>query len=649
MLPIRALGQSDNGLEELLQELMETGEVDDEDDVAQWEEQAELLSYLHSHPMPLNTALRSELQTLPFLDENQVEAIKEYQAHNGPLHSWTELRLIRGLSLQAMKWLPLFCTLDTGEASRDKHMPADTVSHQLMNRLDVPLYRRQGWPWTHGMTHKLLYRGKYGRRLEWGARVSKDAGEPMLCKGHWLWDAYGGHLTLHNWRFLQTLIIGDFKAGWGEGLVVNNGIIMGKAALGWGRATTGLRSHRSTSETNFMRGVAATVAIGDELSVSAFYSFRHLDASLYKDGTVRSISTSGLHRTASEQSRKGNLGVHSSAFHANWHHNKYQIGLTALYQHYNRLFSRGSSLYRQITPKGYRFGAVSADYSYRFSPLLIAGETARSFGEDAGGLATLNRMTYQFSTDIQLSLLQRYYSRYYHSFLASAYRENTSVQNESGLAIQLDARTTSGLNLMLMADVFYAAWPRYSMSRSSNGWEGIVQASYDLSRRTSIILRYAIKSKEQSDQRHYSHRIRTTLQWQLGQHLTLRPTLHCHVYQLPDATSAGYAILPRADYTLPNQHLLLSLQAGWFSTDDWNSRIHAYEPSLYSTFGLQQLYGRGTRIATLLRYLSPSKRLHLQFKLGITHFTDRQQQSSGITLIDSPNKTDLQFLLKYNW
>ncbi len=82
-----------------------------------------------------------------------------------------------------------------------------------------------------------------------------------------------------------------------------------------------------------------------------------------------------------------------------------------------------------------------------------------------------------------------------------------------------------------------------------------------------------------------------------------------------------------------------------FRTTDYDSRLALYEPTLTQTFGLIQLYGRGQRIAATLR-LRLGTNVSLQTKLGVTHYSDRDEISSGPTLIASPWKADASILLR---
>ena len=100
-------------------------------------------------------------------------------------------------------------------------------------------------------------------------------------------------------------------------------------------------------------------------------------------------------------------------------------------------------------PDGYQFGVAGVDYGLQSSRLFVGGETARSFSRnargDGGGWATLNKAAWRFSTNVQLAVIQRFYSQNYFSPYAMAYGENSRAQNESGVTLQLDARHAAGL------------------------------------------------------------------------------------------------------------------------------------------------------------------------------------------------------------
>lgn len=656
-LPVRA---QEDEWDELLQELAEDQGDADSDETVAWAEQVEELTDLREHPLDLNKVTREELLRLPFMDAKQAQAIIDYRARNGSFHTRGELLLVPELDASQIRWLRQVVVVQAQEqGQRTTKRRADPRWRQeWLARLDVPLYRRAGWSWERGLANRLRYMAQCGPRWELGVRAENDAGEEMLTRRQKEWDAWGGYVMGKDLRIgsawkVQTALAGDFKSSFGEGLVMNTGFRFGKMQHGLWRTSTALRPHRSTEESRFLRGAALTMAIGDHWTLTALGSWRKLDATLQKDNTVQSINTTGLHRTDGERNRKGTLGAGTAALHLQWQQDRVQVGVTGVYQYFDHLFRQGKALYRQIYPQGYQFGAVSTDYGFRVAHLTVKGETAHSFAEGGGGWATLNEVTWRKTNDWQLSAIYRFYGQRYYAPHASAFGEYANVQNESGLCVLMDVNHLGPISLRVFFDYFYSPFPRYTMSRHSSGFESAVQTTWQVSRKQKAIVRYAIKSKEQSDARYLSHRLRCTYLYTLNDRWNgyLSASLHHYRMNAKKNQSTGVAVMPRIDYSSRQRRWHTSLAGIWFSTPDYNSQIYLYEPSLSHTFGMQMLYGKGERLMALVKWQLGDRQRNgttyqLQLKAGVTHYRDRSTISSGPTLIDSAWKTDLQLLFR---
>ena len=264
----------------------------------------------------------------------------------------------------------------------------------------------------------------------------------------------------------------------------------------------------------------------------------------------------------------------------------------------------------------------------------------------------MNKGTWNINPNTSLTAIQRFYSYRYFTPHASAFGENSEVQNESGVALLFDAERLGPLALRAFIDVFHSPWPRYSMTRASTGWEGLLQAKLQPRNDRTLLLRYRVKSKESNDRRHYSHQLRTTYVHGITDHWSAQASVsvpHYHEPTMPDAaatSSTGVALAPRVDYTSTTERVRVSLALVLFHTDDYDSRLYLYEPSLLNSFGMQQLYGRGQRVTSTLRLRTADRHWTMQCKIGVTHYSDRDAISSGILRIDSPWKPDLQFLLR---
>jgi hypothetical protein len=116
---------------------------------------------------------------------------------------------------------------------------------------------------------------------------------------------------------VSAAVVGDYKLGFGEGLVINNGgFATGKTAL-MNKPSQGIRAKRSMDEVKYLRGAAATLQFG-EVKLITWLSYRRLDASRNNDGTVKTIQTSGLHTTLKELEEKRNLATTVAGGNVTW-------------------------------------------------------------------------------------------------------------------------------------------------------------------------------------------------------------------------------------------------------------------------------------------------------------------------------------------
>ncbi len=203
-------------------------EIQDEEygDSQTWTEYMEELSYLHAHPLDINTATREDLQKLPMLNEQQIEDIHTYIFLHKGMRSLSELMAIESLDFVTRRHLSLFLY-----AGQQVFEYKDTITlkyllkkakHEVITRFDIPLYYRDGYqhsPENGGykgnpLYHKVQYRLENKKHLQLGFRAEKDPGEPF--RGNGGYDSYGAYVLLKDIKRLRTAVLGDFKLGFGE-------------------------------------------------------------------------------------------------------------------------------------------------------------------------------------------------------------------------------------------------------------------------------------------------------------------------------------------------------------------------------------------------------------------------------------------------
>lgn len=96
---------------------------------------------------------------------------------------------------------------------------------------------------------------------------------------------------------MHTLVLGNYKASFGYGLVMNMGFGVGKytsfSALN--RAGKGLSKYTSMNEANYLQGVGVSWRWHKRWEWTGFFSFRNQDATV-DNGCITTLKTDGYHR-----------------------------------------------------------------------------------------------------------------------------------------------------------------------------------------------------------------------------------------------------------------------------------------------------------------------------------------------------------------
>lgn len=634
--------------------------------------------HLHANPININGADSTELQQLGFLASWQVEAIHAYIYRYGPLRSVGELMLIPELDYHTRQLLSYFVTF--GDVAQPRQPLSDTWRRmltqgrsELSSRLDVPLYQRAGYaPRTqsqldkspsryytgNALYHNLRYSYRYGTRLSWGLSTEKDAGEPIFTKDDPLPDHLSGYVQLGDMGVFKNLVVGNYRLRFGQGLVLNSDFSLGKNMLlqGLSRQTPSIKPHRGTGEGDYYTGAAATMA-WRAWQLTTFASYRRLDATL--DGaSISTLKTDGYHRTPLEQARRGNTRGNLFGAHLGYAAHGFHLGLTALYQSFNRNFAQSKQEYKRYAPQGHDFWNASIDYAWHHHRLSIVGETAIDM---KGAVATLNTLRLKAMDGLHLTLLQRHYAHDFWALEGKSFGSSSDIRNEQGLYLGAEWQPHRRLLLTAYADGYHFPYLRYCVSAPSYGTDGVVQAHYTINDCHNVQLRYHFRLKQRDVADGYqlpgggllnewSHRLR--LQWSGG----LTPVLTCQAFAegclvQAETPSVGAMASAQATYapTWGCHELRLSGGLTAFRAD-YAARLYGYERGLLYAYNYQMFYGTGCRAYLLMHYTHrAAPRLTATAKLGSTRYFDRDAIGSGATLIDACHKEDIQLQVRYTF
>lgn len=630
------------------------------------------LSYLVENPFDLNQIKKEELERLPFLTDKQIAHILAYAGRYGKMYSVYELKNIDGLDYSTLELLIPFVHIVDTQVDKLPITVNNLLTYarnELAVRYDQGFQQKRGYEALsdsvlqdnpnkkylgEAFYQSIRYAYSFDERIQLGFVAEKDAGEPFLNKYHQGYDYYSFNLLIKDWKSLKTFVAGDYKAAFGQGLVVSQDYSLSRSTIltQAERRNNGFRRHYSTNEFDFFRGVGVTLRMKG-WDWSFFYSRRYLSGST-DSLTVTSLKMDGLHRLQRDWDKRNRVGMQSFGTNLRYTRTNFYVGLTALHYDFGeRTYEPELKPYNLYYFRGKANTNMSVDYLFKKGGIKFFGETAVSANK---AVATLNGLQIQPASYASFLLLYRNYSVRYQAFFANAFSQGSSAQNEEGVYLGMRWTPFPYWNCSAYLDVFRFPWLKYEVDAPSSGKEYSLQLEYNPGRLSSFSLRYRRKVSEknvtaenttyigQVDQ----HRLRfqfyqTVKDWQF------RTALDGVGYgKESSGWKKEWMIGQSAAYQPEKGKWRGDVFLAYFDTDHSSVTISSFERTPLYVYYRPTFYGQGLRWACSLRY-DMSAAFDVVVKLASTRYFDREVIGTGLEEIDGSRKTDLNLVVRYKF
>lgn len=653
--------------DEFLEHYLFDKDTDDAEGERQHLLELEKLEELHQQPLNINTAAREDLLKLPFLNEVQVDSILSYRTKKRLLLSLGELQWIDVLPYATRRVLSLFVYAGDTLVS---HIPWQQKcwggKHEVMARLDVPLYRRAGFSdeaaesshranqyyLGQPLSHTLRYRYKWHQNLAYGLTLQQDAGEPFACYRNYPYDYISAYVYYCTEDRKKRGWLGDFNVSWGQGLLMGNSFFNSAMATieEASRQANRFRPHSSTEESRFFRGAALTLQCNDRWTVSAFVSLRQLDGRCVND-TLVSLKTDGLHRTYNENARKNQVNNYVVGARLNHDGRTGHWGVNAYWSHYDKVVYPKVHEYNRYALRGKEAAGVSMDYTWRYRKWQWMGESAL---DRSAHWAFSHILRYQSSPYLAFTIQQRSLSSRFVSPYGNTLYDGAMVQNEHGALFGFTLQSIRHLHLSAYVDYAWHPRPTYRACKASQKIEVALQSTYMASRRTHYTLSYKFRTRQENIAGHpgilqyvWNQRARLTAHyagqkaaWTAAADLTA-------VSRQVSATTLGWMLSARWRYVMGHR-LNFQTFGSLFFSDDYASRLYAYEPQLPYAAGFPSFAYHGCRMVGMFQWWF-SSHSYAAVRYGWLHYFNRGVISSGPQQIDHSSQNDLGLQLAWRF
>lgn len=650
--------------EDYFHEIYALEEIDDES----IENDYEHLCELESTPLNINTLNPEDLYLIPGLNRNQIDEIIKYRDRHGEFRTIEELALIESIDRPLRLFLCNFIIAAPITQNAWYSRPIlDSIMRkghgEIQTSANIPLYNRQGDKNGYlGYKYKynLKISGKFSDNIKYGFCGSQDAGEPLFANKNKLgMDYYSFYIKIGNIKRLKTLVIGQYNIKLGMGLIQNNCFGYGKQMMisSMNNYDATITGHATRSDGGYFQGIANTIDIGksdsqSKWTLTTFWSYRNIDATLNKDGSISTIITSGYHRTPTEMEKKNNSSTTSLGAHINYKRNGIHMGISTVYNWFNRDLtpnpSNNPKSYRTYYAQGNNFWNISINYGYISRKFVLSGETATG---SCNSIATINAAEVNLNKRISLYAVQRFYSYKYYAINAKSFNDGGYTQNESGIYGGAKWNISPRITLDAYTDLAYYPWIKYYCSTSSYSFDNNISLKYE---KNDWILKakYKFKIKQRNNtektflQNRYSNKLRMSIQ-KNSEKTSFTTNIDFTELSFTDNKSIGYSFSQNASIEL-HKKTSIYIFASYFHTDDSNSSIYVTERNIPGVFNSSSYYGEGIRFSSSLKAMLTSKVI-VNFKFALTSYFNRNVISSGLRMINSSYQTDIDLNVKYKF
>lgn len=653
--------------EQQLENLTDNEQAETEDD-----SYLQQLEFYRKNPMNLNHADENDLRELKILSGLQISNLISYRYLFGNFISIYELQAVPSWDILTIKKLLPFITVSRAvSVSEDFFKRFKEGDQVLLLRFSQVLEKSKGFdPSTTGTKYLggrgkyfFRYRYQYKNLLQFGLVGDKDAGEQFFKgaqnKG---FDFYSAHLFARKIGAIQSLAIGDFTVNMGQGLIQWQSLAFRKSVdvLGIKRQSPVLRPYNSAGEFNFHRGAGITVQKG-KLEATVFASIRKLSANFVADTVnhedfITSIINSGYHRTKNEvadrnilqqQTLGGNIKFKST----NWH-----VGFNGIFYNFSTPIKKRQEPYNLYAINGKSWNNYSVDYSYTFRNLHFFGEAASDKNTNK---AFLNGLLVSVDPRVDVSFVHRKIDKAYQAINGNAFTENTYPTNESGLFSGITIRPTSIWRIDAYMDLFKFPWLKYLVDAPSSGNEFVTQITYTPNRQLEFYTRYRNERKQSNQSGNTSttnflvsiprQNWRTQFIYKVSPSLALRSRVELLWYDKKGANSEnGFMTFFDFIYKPLMKPVSGNIRLQYFETDDYNSRIYAYENDVLYYFSIPVFFTKGYRYYINLN-ADLSKKISIWFKWSQTIYEDLNSIGSGLDEIKGSAKSEIRVLARISF
>ncbi|MFT4521423.1 MAG: hypothetical protein ACI8ZN_000354 [Bacteroidia bacterium] len=630
-------GQTDRSVDEELEAILENVELDEDRQTIQ-----DLWIQGKQQRLSINHASCDDLLNLHVLSATECTLVINHREHYGAYQSIYELQQL-GIELDKLILLKHFIKLDRFE----NDLVHNSHKHEIQVLFE-PKLNSNGM--GNAIRNVIRVKSILHRQISVYLTTEKDAGEVIAIRNNQLgYDYLSGGIIYLGKHHLRKVILGDYRASFGQGLVVGSGFGASKSSLVLNikQVSSGMTPYRSVQESGYFRGLSTAWRLG-KTEIHTGLSSSKLDAQLYTDDDsasfyFQSIQQNGYHRTNKELANRKRVTANSALILVKQQLAQTTLSYQAIIESFDYAFQPKKSSVGIHEWHGKSYVKQGFAYQTILGSALCFGEMAF---DDRSKLALVNGCLLSVNKGVNLAFLHRWYAPGFNAMHAHAFSEKSSIGNESGIYFGVEAKLRGGWKYHGYCDVFKHPWLTNEPVFGADGNGFMMEIRKDKRKLGHLYFRYTSETKEggpndvfpQKKLRKVGlHRFRIDHVRHLNSSIRLHMRLELSGYDGPtESMERGALFLQDLVVKLHQNRIKCIGRITFYNTPSFNSRIYVYENDVPSSYSIPFFYHQGWNMYVLL-----SAKITKNLTLWCRFAFDQQQNVLEAGSIDVTN--DLKF------
>ena len=270
--------------------------------------------------------------------------------------------------------------------------------------------------------------------------------------------------------------------------------------------------------------------------------------------------------------------------------------------------------------------------------------------------AFLNSLLISVDPRVVISFLLRKIDPQYQSINGNAFTENTYPTNENGFYSGISIRPVSAWRFDAYIDVYKFPWLKYLVDAPSWGKDFLAQITFTPNRQIEVYTKYRSETKQsnQPDNTGATNYLvdlprqnwRTQISFKINQSIALRSRTELLWYDKNgENAEKGFLTFFDIIYKPLLKRYSGNMRLQYFETDDYNSRIYAYENDVLFYYSIPAFFNIGYRYYLNLNYDLNSK-ISFWLKWSQTIYSNVKTIGSGLDEIAGSAKSEIRILAR---